>query len=227
MAKIKYSALVSEMSGKLNGSVMARNRSGNYVRTKTTPVNPQTDFQVAVRNRLAGFSAGWRGLTAQARAAWNSAVSDWTKTNIFGDIVRPSGQNLYIAVNSNIQNAGGVALTMPPNKVGADSLVEISVTADVVAGTMTLDFDPAAVPAGHVMMVEATAPLSAGISYMKNRFRQIAILPAATASGADIYTAYVEKFGEPTAGKKIGVRAKFITIATGEVSLPLSAETIL
>lgn len=145
MAKIKYSALVSEMSGKLNGSVMAKNRSGNYVRTKITPVNPQTVFQTAVRNRLAGNSALWRGLTEDQRLAWNGAVNDWTSTNIFGDTVKPSGQNLYIKVNNNLLNVGSPRVSLPPNKVGATPVTSLSVANDISDNELELTFGPATV----------------------------------------------------------------------------------
>lgn len=226
MAKIKYSALVSEMSGKLNGSVMAKNRSGNYVRTKITPVNPQTPAQVAARNRLSFFSSAWKGLTQGQRDAWNGSVDDWTKTNIFGDSIKPSGQNLYVAVNSNIQNGGGSPLVLPPQKVGVDALSAFSVANDISDLEIELTFAPTPVPANHALVVEATAGMSAGISYMKNKFRQIAVLPATTATGVNVWTQYVAKFGTPTAGQKFGVRCKLINITTGEVSLALSFQDI-
>ena len=42
MAKIKMTAIVADMRNKLNGSVFSRNRGGAYIRTKVTPINPQT-----------------------------------------------------------------------------------------------------------------------------------------------------------------------------------------
>jgi len=84
--KIKFGALVVDGRGKIGGHVASKNRGGAYLRTKVTPVNPQTSFQNAVRNRLTAFAQAWRGLAASQRAAWNSSVSDFSKTDIFGDI---------------------------------------------------------------------------------------------------------------------------------------------
>lgn len=226
MAKIKYSALVTGMSGKLNGSVMARNRAGSYVRNKTTPVNPQTDYQVAVRNRLAGQSAQWRGLTEFQRQSWIEAVDDWSNTNIWGDLVKPTGQNLFIKVNTSILNAGGSVLSLPPNKVGAEPVTEFSATNDISDSELILTFATAPVPANHALVVEATAGVSAGISYMKNRYRQISVLPATTATGENVFSDYVAKFGTPEAGKKVGLRVRMVNILTGETSLPLSTTII-
>lgn len=227
MAKIKFSALVSEVRGKLNGSVLSKNRYGSYMRNKVTPVNPQTDSQVSARSVLSQFSQGWRSLTEAQRSAWIGAVNDWAGTNIFGDLVNPSGNNLYTKVNINLSTAGSAPVTLPPVKVGAAALNSISATATAGVPSFDLDFDPTPVPADHVLVVEATAGLSAGINFFKSRFRQIAVLPAATATGEDILTAYTDKFGTLVAGKKIALRGKFINSVTGEVSQALQTTLIV
>ena len=101
MAKVKFSALISEMRNKLNGSVFARNRGGAYLRTKVTPTNPMTIAQVQARSLLTSFSQAWRGLTEDQRQAWLSVVDQWSRTDVFGDVVNPSGSTLYIRLNIN------------------------------------------------------------------------------------------------------------------------------
>src|SRR5690606_27930634 len=54
--KVQFSGLgVVAGSGKIQGTVAARNRSGAYLRVKVTPVNPQTTYQQAARQRLTQF----------------------------------------------------------------------------------------------------------------------------------------------------------------------------
>ena len=68
MAKVLFSALISDMRNKLNGSVFAKNRGGSYLRTKVTPVNPQTVAQVHKRQHGAGnLRGGNRALSGSAR----------------------------------------------------------------------------------------------------------------------------------------------------------------
>lgn len=227
MAKIKYSALVSDMRNKLNGSVLSKNRYGSYMRNKVTPVNPQSTAQLAARNRLASLSQNWRGLTQLQRDAWSSQVTEWSSTNIFGDVINPTGQTLYIKVNSNIILAGGSSTNTPPSKVGIQSLTAFSVAPDATGGTVVLTFAPTPVPANHALVIEATDQVSAGINFLKNRFRQIAVLPASTATGEDVINAYTAKFGSLQAGKKIGFRATLINSQTGERALPVSFNAIV
>ena len=227
MAKVKFSALVSEMRNKLNGSVFARNRGGAYLRTKVTPVNPQSLAQVAARSLLTTFAQSWRALTEEQREQWNSVVDQWARTDVFGDVVNPSGSTLYTRLNINISNAGGSPIVSPPSPVGADALTLLTVTADVSDSQVDIAFAPGAVPTDHTMYVEATPMLSPGISNANSKFRKIATVAAAGATPFDAYTAYVAKYGNLVAGQKLFVRAKFINKLTGEVSQSLVASAIV
>ena len=227
MAKVLFSALISDMRNKLNGSVFSRNRGGAFLRTKITPTNPKTASQVAQRSKLASFSQAWRSLTEEQRSAWLGAVSSWARTDIFGSNVTPSGSALYIRLNINVALAGGTPLTLPPSQVGATAITEISVLADVSDTQVDVAFVPASVPANHTMVIEATPQLSPGISNANNQFRVVESVAAAGTSPADISAAYTAKFGTLIAGKKIFVRAKFINKVTGEVSQTLNSSTIV
>ena len=149
MAKVKFTAVVADMRNKLNGSVFARNRGGAYVRTKVTPLNPQSVRQVAARNLLTSLAQGFRSLSQAQITAWNEAVTQWQTTDIFGDLVSPTGLALYVRLNSNISNGGGTLITTPPAPVGASALTEISLSAAVTGDTFEITFDPASVPANR------------------------------------------------------------------------------
>lgn len=227
MAKVKFSALISEMRNKLNGSVFSRNRGGNYLRNKVTPINPQTASQVAARNLLSTYSQGWRSLTEAQRDSWNAAVANWATTDIFGDLKNPTGLQLYIRLNVNIANAAGAAILVPPLPSGATALTDLSVIVDDSANTTLVTFAPTPIPAGYAMYIEASAPSSPGISNFNSKFRHISTQAAGVATGVDINAAYVTKFGAPVTGQKIAFRAKLIKLATGETSLPLVTDTIV
>lgn len=227
MALVKYSMMISEIRNKLNGSVFARNRGGAYIRNKVTPVNPKTQAQVLARARLTQFSQRWRTLTEAQRSAWNAATNAWAKTNVFGDVVNPSGNALFNRLNINVAIAGGNVLLLPPLASGVAPVTDLSLAVDETAGTMLLTFAQTPVPADTVLYVEATPCLSPGITNANAEFRHIATLPATTATGEDIANEQIDKFGPLVAGQKIHVRAKFINANTGEVSQALTASAIV
>jgi hypothetical protein len=227
MAKIKFGAMMVDARGKLGGHVFSKNRGGAYIRTKVTPSNPQSEAQVEQRALLSTYSQGWRNLTEDQRLAFSGVVAQYARTNIFGDTVNPSGSNLYTRLNINIGIAGGTPITVPPLPLGVATPSDFTITADVSDAEVIINFLPAAVPAGQVLVVEATPQLSPGIENANSLFRIIDVLPAATATGADVGAAYIAKFGTLVAGRKMQVRMKFIRIATGEVSQSLVASTIV
>lgn len=227
MAKVKFTAVVADMRNKLNGSVFARNRGGAYVRTKVTPLNPQSVRQVAARNLLTSLAQGFRSLSQTQITAWNEAVTQWQTTDIFGDLVSPTGLALYVRLNSNISNGGGTTIDTPPAPVGASALVELSLTAAVTGDVFDIAFDPATVPANHSLYIESTAMLSPGINNANSRFRYINVSGASATSPIDAFPYQTAKFGALVEGQKVYVRCKLINTVTGEVSLALKASAIV
>jgi hypothetical protein len=217
--KIKWGALVVDGRNKIGGQVASKNRHGAYMRNKVTPVNPATSYQVNVRARLATFASGWRNLTAGQRLAWDSAVSDYKKTDIFGDIQNPSGFNLYVKLNSNLVNIGIAAISSPPLPVNVSVFTTATLAAAAGAQSMSLTVTPAVQPTAETIIVRATPGLSAGKSFVKSEFRQISTFTAATAGAYDLASAYISKFGPiGPAGVKIFVEVIHVNETTGQMS---------
>ena len=227
MAKVKFSALISEMRNKLNGSVFSRNRGGAYLRNKVTPLNPQTSAQVAARSLLTFFSQSWRSLTEAQRLAWSGAVASWSTTDVFGDTVNPTGATLYIRLNCNIAIAGGTAIVLPPAPLGAAALDSLSCEAFESTQDLDITFTASPIPADHAMVLESTGNLSPGISNANSSFRTIEVVAAASASPYSAGNAQVAKFGSVVTGQKIFVRAKMIRLSTGETSQRQVTSTIV
>jgi hypothetical protein len=223
--KAKFGMVVVAGSGKIGGHVASRNKAGAYFRTKVTPVNPQTSAQLAVRNRLGTRSQAWRGLTDPQRAAWNSAVGAFAKTDIFGDLKNPSGFNLYQALNNNLVTVGAAPIASPP-VVGA--VLTVTVTSiSPAAGTGLIPMVlSAAVPAGTAVKVFATAPQSPGVSFVKSEYRLITTLPAATATPVALGAVYQAKFGTWLVGQKLFFKLVFVNTTSGQQSLPIQVATI-
>jgi hypothetical protein len=217
--KIKWGALVVDGRNKIGGQVASKNRAGAYMRNKVTPVNPKTSFQVTVRARLSGLASGWRGLTQAQRIAWNNAVSDYKKTDIFGDIQNPSGFNLYVKLNSNLINIGVAVILTTPLPVAVSVFTTGTLAAAAGAQTLSLAVTPAVQPVSETIIVRATPAMSAGKFFVKSEFRQIGTFTAATAGAYDLAALYIAKFGPiGPAGTKIFVEVTHVSETTGQQS---------
>lgn len=227
MAKVKFTAVVADMRNKLNGSVFAKNRGGAYVRTKVTPVNRQTVDQANVRNRLGTFSQGFRGLTANQIAAWNSAVDNFKGTDIFGDIKTPSGINLYVKLNANLASVNTAAISTPPLPSSVPAITALSASADASAHTLSIVFAPSPVPANTSFVILVTKQKSPGQSFFGGQYSQLAVVAAAGTSPQALGTAYEAKFGSLITGQKIGVKIFAINTTTGQAGIPLTTELVV
>jgi hypothetical protein len=225
--KIKWGAIVTDGRGKIGGHVASKNRAGAYMRTKVTPVNPNSTYQVGVRQRLKTLAIAWRGLSAAARVQWNSAVNDFKKTDIFGDIKHPTGFNLYCMLNANLTLAGAAAIGVPPLPVAVSALTTLT-PSQVHAGATSITYAATPTPALHQLIVRATQPMSAGKSFVKSELRIIGQLAPATATPYVATADYATKFGGPgLAGQKVFFEAFYIHLTTGQAGARVLASCII
>jgi hypothetical protein len=227
MAKIKFGMMMTDARNKLGGQVFSKNRGGAYVRTKVTPANAQTAFQTAVRSILTYLAQNFRALTANQILAWNNAVSDFTSTDIFGDVKTPSGLNLYVRLNANLAKIGEAYITAPPLPSNVTPITGVAVAAAAGAGTVSISANEATVGAGQKMYIEATACLSPGKNFVKSEFRTIGYTGANAALPYAAGAAYTTKFGAMTAGQKLFIRVRTVDTTTGLESLPVVVSCIV
>lgn len=221
MAKIKFGMMMTDARGKLGGQVFSKNRSGAYVRTKVTPVNPQTEYQQQNRALLGSISSSWSGLSESQRNAWNGVVTDWQKTNVFGDLNKPSGKNLFTGLNKNRTNYfPSLAIqTLPPAKVEFPAIVVSD--AVFISSTNTLEVE-LSLPVENTQFVvfRATPIVSAGTTYVKNQLRDFTVaIPGAGDSTFSIGAQYVLRFGTVSPGDKMFIEVRFAG-QNGQLSAP-------
>lgn len=222
MAKILMTAIVADIRNKLNGSVFSKNRYGAYVRTKVTPVNPQSTAQQAVRNRLATNSQAWRGLTDAQRQAWIDAAANFPFTDIYGNTKILSGSALYIKLNNNLDQVGVAAITDAPAPVAIPAVAVSAMSAAAGTPALSLTFTPTPIPADFALVVQTTGNVGAGKSFVKNLYRFISFLDAAATSPANLLAAFEAVHGAPVAGQQIFAKVYMISKLTGQAGIPVS-----
>lgn len=218
--KIKWGALVVDGRGKIGGQVASKNAGGAYMKNKVTPSNPQTAAQTAVRALFGQISAGWSALTAAQITGWNEAVSQWTNTNIFGDLKKPTGKALYQRLNNQAQSAGLPAITTVPDKADMPNAPITGVAIGIAAGSLAVT--GADTSASTQVVVWAAAPVSNGTKNVKSKLRQIYSVAGDNYSATDCFDAYESKFGALATGQNVFVGVKYV-LASGQAS-PLQTQ---
>lgn len=226
MSKIKWGAIVVDGRGKLGGHVFTKTRSGATMRTKVTPVNPQTPAQAAARSRLGSQSQAWRGLTEAQRIGWNDLAQRTAKTNIFGDQYFPTGKNLFTGLNSNLLLIGTVPIVNTPELVEMPVVLNASVRIDGPPFEVNTSFSFTGNTANVKLVCEATAPMSAGRFNFDGSYRIVSTDSAEMAS-LELGLLYQSKFGMPSTGQKVGFRFYFVEETTGQTSPRFATNAVM
>lgn len=206
--KAKFGAIVVDGRGKVGGHVFSKNRGGAYMRTKVTPSNPQTSAQSEARALLSSLSQSWSGLSKYERLAWINAVTDYSTTDIFGDIKSPSGLNLYVKMNANRSNIGLPPISAPLPKVEVPSTQITNAILHSATGILDLSFSDGNAN-GTQVLIRATPPLSAGVSFVKSQFRVIGH-DVITGGSLSLPDSYVPKFGSISNGSNVHVSIQLV-----------------
>lgn len=127
MASIKFSALVSEIKGKFNGSVFASSPSGAYIRNNKSGGGRKSERWSTQKNIMSFISQKWRTLSLNDQEAWNLATVNFPRTNKFGAVRIPSGFELFQSFNTSLLANGQQPVSSPssPYSFPDSSLIEI------------------------------------------------------------------------------------------------------
>lgn len=213
MAKIKWSGIgIVDGRGKINGTVLSKNRGGAYARVKVTPNNPRSAAQMFVRQNLAFLAQKWKTLTQNQRDAWAGAVSNYTRTDVFGDVKTPTGYSLFMRINTALRDASTELffnIPAPTMEVaGVESVTGVPGQSEDPA-SISVTFDDTATGNAY-LLIDASPPLSHGVSTAGSRFKRIANEEVLDVSDpfnvADFVASYTDVYGSIPEGQKIFVR---------------------
>jgi len=222
--KIKFGAIVTDGRGKIGGHVLAKNRSGNYMRTKVTPVNPQTTYQQTQRAALGTLSSGWSGLTDEQRTSWDAAAQTHQRTDIFGDLRTPTGKNQYTGANKNRLNSNLPIISVPIESIPLPSFQIISATAN--SDVQQIHIQTSDIGSDFYVQIWATAPMSQGTSFVKNKLRLLKTMQQTMAPVFELMPEYEARFGTFTINSNIVVGVVIVNNA-GDTTVMQTSKVLI
>jgi len=229
MARVLYTAAIAAIRGKLAGSVFSRNKGGEIIRTKVTPINPKSSHQSAQRAIVSDLSKAYSNtLTAAERQAWTSFGQSTNAKSVFGTSLILSGIAAFQKLNIIIITAGGTQINTPPIGQTVVSILTASLVANHTGPLLTLTFTPTPLVTPQGAYIWATPALTAGIGNYNSRLRFIGFTDAAT-SPLELHAAWTARFGAfpSVAGQLIGIKAQVVSTATGAISSGTQLSTIV
>lgn len=104
MAKITYSALITDISGTIGGSTLKRTKGRSIILNKVQPAQRRTARQHNIRGYINDLSSRWAGLATTRKELWNNFASLSPK--------KQSGINAFIMLNQRLLSADHASLVL-------------------------------------------------------------------------------------------------------------------
>lgn len=156
-----FNPILGHLSGRVAGIVFSHNKGGPYVRSGTTPTNPNTSRQQITRSILASYSTFWLSNLDQAsRDAWDVWAATHPVKNAFGEDVYITGLCWYVKCCARLSDAALSAPSLPPTEGAPDGYNALACD---ISATSTVDvtFAPA-LGATEAMQLWASLPVTLG-----------------------------------------------------------------
>lgn len=124
MATIKFSALVNDMRGKLNGSVFSATKAGNVLRNRAVATIHNSIRWTNHKSRFAPVVQAWRSLSKEEQEAWDDSALSVIRQNKVGDTYTLTGYNYFTSVNLlRLQTNEGIT-SIPPAPVSIPDMFD-------------------------------------------------------------------------------------------------------
>lgn len=212
MVKIKFGAFITDGSGKIGGQTVSSGLSGSYIKNNGTRVKRSSIKQNAVKSHTAYLMQLWSSLSSLAQLQWESIVSDYPYTDVFGSIRHYSGFNMFLKLNQGRFIIGSPPLLNIPQFAKPTLPTMLNVTVTPTAFTI----QSSAYSPDDLIQVFATKVLSNGIRKPKRWLRQIGVFTAAQLdSGYDAITEYLAIFPDLVNGDTLWIGSRTISATSG------------
>lgn len=105
MAKIKPSAIISGISGKINGTVFLNTQFGIVAKKNSYSLPQNSPKQKTQQSKIQFVSSRWNQLTQIEKDTWQSEVLNYPQTDTFGNTFYFTAYQLFLYLNNNLYTA--------------------------------------------------------------------------------------------------------------------------
>lgn len=226
MAVVQYSAIVTQLRGKLGGSVFNKSKNAYTLQKKQQQPKGSRGYQSEVRNFFAKFQRTWKTITSSQRTQWGVCASNNPTRDRFGNQTVLSGYNQYVKANMLAEYCNTVAPATPytspapPFAVSVIGLGQVvfsisSTGVPQISANPTFDFDTTDSAYGVIM--DISLPVSMGVTAYHGRFTNVFGRLADTYSPPPFVEYLGSSYPLPQTGQLMFIRSRVVHIASGAV----------
>lgn len=219
MALLVPGATVSVLSGKIGGTVFARNRGGAYARSYAIPTRVTSQGAQIIKAAFAAASRAYANLTTEQIQAWDQYGKENPVSNRIGQLITLKGQSWYVGVNSRLTISGDTNIDVPPILPPPVIATASNAVVDVNDTTATIDIAAHDDSENIKILVYAARSVSAGKRYVDNLYTNILVSAAGEDdSTLDVSTFFEDRLGTIQAGVTYHFKVVILDTRTGLVS---------
>ena len=216
MARIKYSALVTEIAGSIGGTTFQRNAYGFTVKNKPNMINPGRSAQKFRQNLFNTNIQKWKSLTNTGRGRWITYASTFpvaSKNNVNSQL---NGYNYFEKYHNFLTMANAGGLLVNPNG-GRGEVLAADIIISRVGATLFAGVADDITITNWWVIFQVTNPVPASQIYVQNTPFRIARYNRQLETDVSIATQYEEKFGRlPEVGETVGVKVIYLNRQAGQ-----------
>jgi len=213
MARVKTTAIVSDIRGKLNGSVFQGNNGILSLRQYKVPCNRRTSAQEYQRNVMDSVQRAWRALSSSEQLIWDSYAAGLRKSSRNTATVFVSGHALFLKLNSYRLMCGYAVFTAP--QACGNSWTNVDWEVSNSSGSLLIVSSACVNPASTYYIIELSGAILPTQNFNSGLSRYIAV-DWNVNSFFDVSESYIAAFGTvPAIGQTIWVKSTPIDAVSG------------
>ena len=218
------SPLTSEIRGKLDQWIYARNPQGPFRRPYQEHKTMSSPAQNMQQAKFKAAALRWNStLTDAQRQAWRTFTENYPRHDKLGQTYAPSGQNRHASCNTITNTYNSTFLDNPPLDLHCHqpTLVEILIATAAPQALRVRMFGT--LDADELWVLCATPLTNVGKSNVSAIWRPLDFSTDALPYTYDAIAEYTIKFTALTAGKRINVKLQIANLTTGTISKGITA----
>jgi len=212
MARVLLSGLVSDIRGKLNGSVFKQSNAGLVIQNK--PASSQKAKHDAliigagVSNALRSATTAtavvrnaWKGMDLDGRNVWNALALAQPTPHKNNNALFLTGLQVFLKANVVRVMLGSNIITTPA--IGLQLPAQVEVTSIDVSVAMRIGFSRN-IAVDETFIIKVSAPIRDTVNTPSSRTRLMRVVVPVGTNNVDIQTEYVQQFGfTPAVGETV------------------------
>ena len=217
MAVIQYGAIITQGAGAIGGQVIQRGRSSQVLKQKGRPTIRRGLVNQPPRTKLGAVASTWRDLSINDRATWESTALSVTRYNRFGVAYVPTGYQLFMELNSNLQNFGSQAIIEPaPAAPNYPAVGTWSLAVDPSSNEFIVNWNQSGGDTDFRVYCSLFPLQSLGATYVRGSARLTAASVLVNVETVNLYTEVMKRFPFLTAGNaQVAVAVDGVQDSTG------------